>query len=214
MLSGSHLLSISALFFLIFLWGFRKLKNKAIELGILYLLSAGLILAFTLIFRVFIYPRFLSFFIPFYLLGLSLGVEEIFSFFQARKFRLPAQVTKSLLITFIFLSLSWALIRYYQLGKQGFKKASIYIQKHYPFTPVLSLGLADQEFLYYLPRAQPVPGRYKLLPQDIVGQLIVASHPWSWVPFNLQTIEKYCTLEKVWESAGYKQNAVYLYRCF
>ena len=214
MLSGSHLLTISALFLLIFLGGLRQLKNKAIEFGILYLLSAGLILAFTLIFRVFIYPRFLSFFIPFYLLGIGLGIEEIYSLIQKKKFQLPARMVHYLLIAFIFFSLSWALIRYYHLGKQGFKKASIYIQKHYPFTPVISLGLAEEEFLYYLPRAQPVPGRYKLLPQNTVGKLIVASHPWSWAPYNLQTIEKYCTLEKVWESAGYKQNAVYLYRCF
>jgi len=110
--------------------------------------------------------------------------------------------------------LVFGLAGYYKFGKQGFKPAAQYIDKNFPGAPVLSFGLADEEFLYYAPQALPWPGARPLSDNDLAGRLIVASHPWSWSPSNFERIRRDCRQEKIWPSAGYRENDVYLFRCF
>lgn len=211
MLCASHILKFAIFSLLIFLFGLFSLLRNSKPLCQLYLISFLLIIIFTLIFRVFIYPRFLAFFIPFYMLGISAGIEQITRLAQSKKIQMAIKVL--ICLVFVIL-LSLSLLRYYKLGKQGFKKVARYLEEHYPQAQVISLGLADYEFLYYYPKATPVLGNHKLTPKELTGKFVVCSHPWSWAPYNLSVLKKYCQLEKVWQSAGYDENVVYLFRCF
>ena len=210
--AGSHLLWTALVCFSLAVLGFSRIYKDASEIFWIYLLSVVLLIVFTATLRVFIYARFLAFLIPVFALALALGIEGFSHALFSANIRLKRLAIGFLLIA-VSLSLLISLNRYYRLGKQGLKDAAMYIQANYPLARVISLGLARNEFLHYYPRAQPVYGQVQLDPSDISGKLVVASHPWSWAPWNQGMLERFCKKEMVWESAGYDENVVYLYNC-
>jgi len=213
MLASTRSLVLGIPAFVIFLIGLVRLGKSWPEICWLYILAAALLIIFTRVMTFFIYPRFLAFEIPFYFLAgaEALGLVED----EVRKYvrRIPRYSIQAALAVIICFFLCFGLAKYYRLGKQGFKQAAEYIQRNYPGKTVLSFGLANQELLYYDPYAVPWPGRTKLYPVDLMGNLVVASHPWSWATYNREMILKFCNLEKTWPSAGYDENAVYLFNC-
>jgi mannosyltransferase len=214
LLSGAGFLWFAIFAGFLFLLGLPRLWKVWPGICLLYLLAGAFLILFTWVMRVFIYPRFLSFLIPFFFLALACGAELVAD--QVRKIfpSLKPHLIQSALALLVCGSLVHGLAGYYQFGKQGFKPAAEYISRNFSGVRVISFGLADEEFLYYAPQALPWPGARPLSADDLAGKLIVASHPWSWSPANFGTIRQNCRQEKVWPSAGYQENDVYLFRCF
>jgi len=208
--SGAHILPVGIALWAMALFGIRRLFKKRPEICWLYFLSAALLVAATLGLRIFIYARFFSFMIPFFYLSLAIGVDEIVAGWKKSRARSLARFCLAGLICIV---LGISLLRYYRLGKQGLKDAAGYVEARYPLAEVISLGLARNEFLYYCADARPVYGQVPLLPGEVMGKMVVASHPWSWAPYNQKMLLQFCRLEKIWTSAGYQENAVYLYNC-
>ena len=214
MLSGSHYLGVAMVIGAIFLVGLYSIFKRWAGLCWLYLFSGVFVVIFTFFARVFIFNRFLSFLIPFFYLGVSEGLviieEKLSAIFP--KLRKNALVFAFSGIICFFLIIS--LVRYYHLGKQGFKEVAFYLEKNYPERRVISFGVSDLEFLYYYPSAIPHWGAVPLEPQELIGGLLVGSHPWGWAPYNIVAIQRFCKTEKIWKSAGPEENTVYLYKCF
>ncbi len=201
--SSTHILVLGLGLGIAALFGLYRLFRKWPEFCSLYLLSALLLVLFTLVMQVFIYARFLAFMVPFFYLCLAEAVSAL-------KF---SRLARTVLTVLVAVALAVSLGRYYRLGKQGLKDAAQYLEAQYPLAPVVSLGLARNEFLYYCPQAQPVFGQVAQPPQVFLGKMVVASHPWSWAPWNEKMLERNCRREKVWPSAGYDENEVFLYNC-
>ena len=51
-----------------------------------------------------------------------------------------------------------------------------------------------------------IAGARPLSSNDLAGRLVVVSHPGSWSPSNLEMIRRECRKEKIWPSAGYREN--------
>ncbi len=208
--SGARPLPLAIILCALAGFGIYRLLKKWPEIAWLYFLSASLLVTATLMLRIFVYARFFSILIPFFYLGLAIGVEEIFSGLAKSRVKSLARIC---LAGLICVALSLSLLRYYRLGKQGLKPAAEYLESNYPLSPVISLGLARNEFRYYCAYARPVYGQVPLNPDQVAGTVVVASHPWSWAPYNQKMLDRFCKLEKLWPSAGYRENEVYLYNC-
>jgi len=214
MLSGSHYIWIALLASGFFVLGIYPLYREAGIFFWLYILSGLLIVFFTLIMKIFIYPRFLVLLMPVYYLGIALGIKWVSDKIQSLFPRIRRPIMRVALSVLVLVFLNVSLVRYYELGKQGFKKAGEYISRYYPERGVISLGMAREEFRYYYVYAEPVPGDVSLIPQEVIGKLVVASHPWSWLGANASLLNTFCKEEKVWRSAGYSENDVFLFVCF
>ena len=214
MLAGTRFPAWAILLFLVFLAGVLRLWRQWPALCFLNLSAAVFLVLFTWLGHVFIYPRFLAFLMPFYFLAAASGLEWLAEAAAKRAQWLKPLITQATLTLIICGFLAYSLGRYYAQGKQGFKQAAQYIRDKFPRQLVLSYGLASQEFLYYDPAAIPWAGSRLMEPVDLMGNLVVASHPWSWSPENIVVMRQYCHLHKKWPSAGYDENNVYLFRCF
>jgi len=214
MLAGTRFLVWAILLFLVFLAGTVRLWRQWAGFCWLNLTAAVLVLAFTWAGHVFIYPRFLAFLIPFYFLAVASSINWLAGAVAKKLPWLKAGIIQAALAAIVCGFLAYSLGKYYEQGKQGFKQAAQYIRGKFPREIVLSYGLASQEFLYYDPSAIAWPGGRLMEPVDLVGHLVVASHPWSWSPENIVVMRQYCHLDQKWPSAGYPENNVYLFRCF
>lgn len=214
MLSGTQFLMFALACLILFIIGLFRSVKLCPGLVILYLLPAGLIILTTFILKIFIFSRFLAFLIPFFFINISAGIE--FIELQARKL-FPIMKQKIIYISvavMVFIFLFSGLVRYYHLGKQGFKDVSIYIKRRYPFRDVVSLGSAAYGYLYYDRYAQPLTGVEPIAPEELEGKLVVASHFWSISPENIHLLARVCEQELYLSSAGAEDYGVVLYRCF
>ncbi len=214
MLAGTHWVWFGILVSILFLAGLYRISRDQSGLAWLYLLPAALIILATASFRVFIYPRFLSFLIPFFLLGAASGIELINQqalsrFPRLRKKFIPLALS-GLISAFLLISLG----RYYQLGKQGLQPAARYLSRTYPDKDVASIGLSGFEYLYYDQYAHPYQNDEFLSPADLFGKMAVATHPWDLPKETRDLLKEYCVQDKVYLSAAGPENNVYLYRCF
>ena len=197
-----------------FILGLYRLFRTWPGMAWLNLLAGIFVLIFSFALHVFFYARFMVFLLPFFFLGLA----ESFIFLEENIIKTIAgfrkntlQLLLGCLVCVLFIA---SLSRYYQMGKQNFKGAASYIEEKYPDKEALSFGLAHDEFLYYDPIAIPHSGMDPLHPDQISGKLIVGNFRWSWSQSNKEIINRYCPLEKKWISAGYRENDIYLFRCF
>lgn len=214
MLAGTHWIIFGIFASLLFLLGLPKLVRIQSGLVWLYVLPAGLVILATAFFRVFIYPRFLSFLIPFFLLGAASGIELIneralLRFPRLRKIFLPCALA-GMICVFLIISLG----RYYQLGKQGFKSAARYINRTYPIQDVASIGLSGFEYRYYDQYAYAYEQAEILSPADLFGKIAVATHPGDLPKPTRALLKELCAEDKVFLSAAGPENNVYVYRCF
>lgn len=194
--------------FALFTAGLVQILKKNLILATLFLLPLFLVLIFTKAFGFFVYNRFFSFFIPFYLLSVASGTIWISETLKYKKILLP------LLFCSIIALMTPSLYDYYRFGKQGFKDASQWLSKNSPDSCVISLGISENEFRYYYPTAIPIGMDVPLNPEEAKNCLIITSHPWSWGKFNYNFIMTRCKVLKKWKSAGYEQNDVLLLKCY
>jgi len=213
-LSGARHIAFAGLCLALFISGLPRLFRKWPGLCSLYFMAAAFMIAFTVIMRVFIQARFLSFLIPFYALGLAEGLAALDDLCRRKIAFLKPGMVRFIFSLAVCAVLVFGLVKYYQLGKQGYKDAVDYMEKNHPGKSIVSFGLSSQELLYYAPTANPWPNTKALEPVDLEGNLVVASFPRSWAKQNIDLIRQSCSLEKVWPSMSEEENEVYLYKCF
>jgi mannosyltransferase len=213
-LSGARQIAFAGLCLVLSLAGVARLFRKWPGICLLYLMAAAFMIAFTLVMRVFIMPRFLSFLIPFFALGLAEGLAALDDLLKNKIVSLKPDMARIIFSLALCAVLVFGLVKYYQLGKQGYKDAVNYVEKNYPGKNIVSFGLSSQELLYYDPTANAWPNKKALEPVDLTGNLVIASFPWSWPKQNIDLIRQSCSLEKVWTSMSDEGNEVYLYKCF
>ncbi len=172
-----------------------------------FIIPVILILLVTSFMELFIYHRFLAFFLPFYFLIIACGIEALSKWIKLK--RLAFAIMAVLLLALVLRPLA----EYYRLGMQGFRPAARWIQTHHPSEQVYSIGLSAEEFRYYLPSAIPVTMGKDIEPDKASGSLVVASHPWSWGNLNTRYLSRKCKLLKTWHSAGYDENNVSVFQC-
>jgi hypothetical protein len=213
LLSNTNLLGFAIVAAAVFLAGLVRLFKVWRAFASLYLLAGGLALLAVAVLRIFIFVRFLSFLIPFFLLALSLGLGWIAGELKKRSKGTPENKLQIALASLICLALAVSLGQYYEYGKQGYKDAAIYLQESYPDRRVLLYGVAAAEMKLYFPEAPPFP-KWLPSPEKLKGKFVLAGNKEYWNKQDAEALEKYCRLEKLWPGFGLKENAVYLYRCF
>lgn len=173
----------------------------------LFLLPGLLLLVATKIFGLYIYIRFLAFLLPFYFIFMASGMEFIS---RAAGYRRAALAILAVLAAVVIMP---STLEYYRLGKQGFREAAAWIRENEPRTRVYSMGLAAGEFAYYFPQAAPVPMGRDMDPEKTRQALVATSHPWSWGQNNAVFLKNHCRALKTWQSAGYRENQVFVFDC-
>jgi mannosyltransferase len=209
LLSGSHLVIAAGPVCLLTAFGLFLFYKKWPELFLLYMIPAALILLFTLVARIFIYARFLSFLLPACSVGLALAVERLAALVPGEK-KARSRLVLTGLLCFV---LAVSLVRYYQTGKQGFKAAHEYVSNRYPGVFTISYGLTRNIYKYYDQNAVPLDSERALEPGMISNTLLVGAYRENWRD-NINVINKVCMPEKEWPSAWREDMTVYLYRCF
>jgi hypothetical protein len=211
--SGSHLFWPGVLLSLAACAGILRVLKDWSGFFWLYLISAALVIVFTWVSHVFIFARFLSFAMPLYCLCLGAGIDVIAGLVSRAVRPARKNFVFAVLCLAILLAMSASLVRYYRLGKQGFKDAATYAYKNYPRRTVLSYGNTAIELTYYYPNAVPFKLDGILKHADVADNLVVAAFPESWPRHNKSVLEQYCTEEKVWPSALGEGGEVYLFSC-
>jgi len=213
-LSGARQIAFAGLLLALFISGLPRLFRKWPGLCYLYFPAAAFMIVFTLIMRVFIAARFLSFLIPFYALGLAEGLAALDDLCRRKISFIKPEMVRTIFSLVLCAVLIFGLVKYYQLGKQGYKTAVDYMGKNHPGKTIVSFGLSSQELLFYDPTAIPWPNNKALEPTDLTGNFVIASFPFSWAEQNIDLIRLQCSLEKVWTSMSDEGFEVYLYKCF
>ncbi len=216
--SGSQYFSWEILLLVMFIAGLVRLAKAWPKLAALYVSALLMVMLFSILIHFYLYVRFVSFFQPMFYLALAMCFEPLANMIAGK--------SRSFLLKSMSLILPAALIgsvlalgatRYYRLGKQGFKDAAQYIEKNHPAARVVSLGVINTVWSYYYPLAEPLTGKEPFSPETVRDKLLVCSFPdsWkTWPPQNRRIIRNMCRVEKVWPSAGYEENIVYLLNCF
>jgi len=211
-LTGCRREPLIILFLVLALLGFYPLCQKFPGFLFIYLLSALLIVLFTKLTELFIYPRFLAFLIPVFSLAIAQSLE-----YPALLLKPKRKFFQNLLYSLLALSLSLLLIpdlaRYYLLGKQDFKSVSLYLTQHQTNQEIICYGIICEELSYYFKgELISVNEKEKLSPEFIRGKFII-SRPIDWTEDNRKIASQYCRTEKIWRSAGYKENILLLFYC-
>ncbi len=155
----------------------------------------------------FVYHRFYSFALPGFLLFAGYGFYCVFQRASLREWMLVVVFFAAVSVLFP------GLFEYYRVGKQGFKDAAEWIEDEAPYARVYSLGLAGDEFQYYCPEAVVLSDESPLESSLLKDSVVVFSYPWSLNLARRQRLSRLCGEPVVFESAGYAENRVYLYRC-
>ena len=211
--SGSHILWVGGLFLVVFIPGAVRLYKADRGVFWIYVIPAALIITSTFILHIFIYARFLSFAMPFFCLGLALGIDSISEWAGARLKWLKKQYSSAALGALAAAVLLASLSRYYQLGKQDYKDAAAYAKTHYPYQAVLAFGMGCDAFQYYFEDTE-LAGNFAILtPEKLRGRLVVASFPGNWPDKQRKILFSSCKIEKAWLSAAGKEQDIYLFKC-
>ena len=213
MLAGNRNSVMTIILGLIALPGFFRLIKKWSGFLIINLIAAIGVVILTYLMRVFIYPRFLSFLLPLFALGLALSLEIITEALKSiiRK-KISITIFSYCLAGLISISFIPSLVNYYRLGKAGFRDLTEYLRKNHSEQKALAYGITPKTFLYYYPEAQPVEKSEKLSPELIKGKVIISDMT-DWDEYNIVIVSDYCFLEKVWFSSGFKENTLALLNC-
>jgi 4-amino-4-deoxy-L-arabinose transferase-like glycosyltransferase len=205
--AGSDHPFLSLIFALLFSAGFINIFLKTRVTSLAWILPVVLVLLSSWLMKLYIYHRFLCFFIPFYFIFVATGIETLSRWLRFKRlvFYLAAVLVLAALIP--------SLNQYYRLGMQGFKKAARFVQHTKRILPVYSIGLSADEFRYYLSRAIPVPVGESLDTSRTEFSFVLGSHPWSWGKYNTHYLKDFCYPTNVWPSAGYDENEVTLFIC-
>jgi hypothetical protein len=105
------------------------------------------------------------------------------------------------------------LIVYYYVGKQGFKEAATYLEGLGRPEAVVCYGIICPELKYYYPSPMDGVGeKKKLTPEFFKGKTIISRRV-DWTESNWDLAGRYCRMEEIWKSAGYKENILVLLTC-
>jgi len=184
---------------------------------VIYLATSVMIVIFSGLEKLFIYPRFLSFFMPAFSVAL-LNLFDLPKIDQsAEKIKkigtITNRISRLLICLVIFIILTGNLAFYYFNGKESFKESAQYLAQNYAPDKVICYGIICKELGYYYPKAMmEVDEKYNLTPELIKGKVII-SRKVDWTQGNLAVARQYCSEEKVWASAGYKENILWLIKC-
>jgi len=165
------------------------------------LTAAALIILFTWLSGLFIYPRFLLLLMP--AAAISVG-----SFLE-----LPGRkwIQHSLLALMCILLLP-GLFGYYRLGKEDFKNAAYHL-KQLPAQKIICYGIICRELGYYYPAPMTEVAEKTALEPEFIRDTFIISRQVDWTAANLAIARERCRAEKTWPSAGYKENRLWLLRC-
>ena len=184
---------------------------------VIYLSASLGIVVFSGLEKLFIYPRFLSFFMPVFPIA-------FINLFDLPKIAMPPKsikrfesitnrISKMLICLVIALILIANLARYYNKGKEGFRDSAQYLAQNYSPDKVICYGIICKELGYYYKAPMTeTDEKFQLTPEFIKGKAII-SRKVDWTQFNLEVARQYCLEEKVWSSSGYKENILWLLKC-
>jgi len=172
---------------------------------VLPLLVALLVPLFT---DTFVYHRFYTFLMPGFFLVSGYGVARLLHLAKAPSLSwLPVGIV---LVVFMVP----AVHEYHTLGKQGLKEAAEWIEDNAPEKKALAIGLAREQFRYYIPHAVTLEKNVILDERWLSDSVVVYAFPWSVKRENKIRLENGCGKPIVFKSAGYDENVVRLYRCY
>jgi mannosyltransferase len=205
MMAGTKNQVVGAIIALAALPGLAVLARKWRGFLAVNLIAVFLISAFTVIARVFIFPRFLFFVYPVFLFALALGVDALIGQLNSKSLK---NIFCILLPVVIALGLIPPLADYYRLGKEPFKAAAEYAWANHPGMPLVTSRRAMK---YYMPEAIATPGASPDL--DMVRDKLVFVRNLEWRKLSGSELAGHCRLEKVWPSAGFEEHDFLLLYC-
>lgn len=172
-----------------------------------WLLPLSIGLAIPLASDTFVYHRFYAFAMPGFFLAAGYGVDSV-----CRRLSLPGWAAAAMAALLIAMLLP-ALHTYNRIGKQGLRPAAQWINENAPGAKVISLGLARNVFQYYCPEAIALEKDGPLEGSLLANSVVVFAFPWSVKQARQQRLDEICGEPLVFQSAGYRENEVRLYRC-
>jgi hypothetical protein len=170
-------------------------------------LPVGIALAVALATQTFVYTRFFSFFLPGFLFFAAAGLEALL----ARPGRAGKAAWAAVALAVI--SLIPNLAAYHRSGKQGLRDAAEWIKQNVPGRRTVALGLVEEVYVYYDPKAVREKARGPARADLLAGAAVVVSHPWSVSRDNWLFLKERCREAKVFPAAVYKENVVVIYLC-
>jgi uncharacterized membrane protein len=206
MLAGTKTIIFCALLLLLSLPGMLKLLKVWPAFSAIYLASAVLAIAFTAVAKVFIFPRFLFYLAPFFLISLGLSVELIGNLVSGRVAKLSLYFLTAGIVCAMLIP---SLINYYRVGKENYKQAAIYISQKFPGREVITNRKA---FTYYMPNATILSQKSGPTPEIVRGKLILVRRL-GWENYDNQAVKDICRTEKRWDSAGFEEHSIILLDC-
>jgi len=180
---------------------------------VIYLSASFGIVVFSGLEKLFIYSRFLSFFMPVFPIAFITLLIALLPKSLNRFESITSRISIILICLVIALILIANLARYYNKGKEGFRESAQYLAQNYSPDKVICYGIICKELgYYYKTPVTETDEKYKLTPEFIKGKAII-SRKVDWTQRNLEVARRYCREEKVWPSAGYKENVLWLLSC-
>jgi len=212
MLAGTRHLKLTLLILVLALPGFFGLAKKWAGFSATYVVAAAALILFTRTAKVFIYARFLAFLLPFFAICLINTLE------MGRQLLRPRSRPLALLLAFLFLPIVFSILalglgNYYLLGKQGFRDAAQYISQIRANEELICYGIICKELKYYYPKDMTGVDEKKVLTPEFIKNKLIISRVVDWTDYNLKTALSYCHTERMWRSAGYKENILLLTKC-
>jgi len=212
MLAGSRKIGIAVFFVIISLPGWFYLAEKWRGFVAVNLIAALGIIIVSALFRFFIYPRFLIFLLPVFALGAGLSVKIPSWILYARSNRLGKALSYLLMAVMVLLLIP-GLLNYYALGKEGFKDAADYLASHHRGEKIICYGIICPELSYYYSGEFLEASEKGELTKEMIKGKRIISRRVDWNPAHLDLARDFCYTEKVWRSAGYKENILILFNC-
>jgi len=206
MLTGTKNWAVCAAIAVVATPGLFRLSSKWPGFAAVNIFSIIGVFAFTMTARVFIFPRFVFFVFPCFMAAVALGLEFATDQIKSKRAK---NIFRFLLPALIAALLAPPLLNYYQLGKEPFKAATLYVRTNHPGVQVITNRKAMK---YYMPEIVLAMDKSGPDLELVRGKLVFARRI-IWENLSNKEIKKVCHAEKIWLSAGFEEHDFILLNC-
>ena len=209
MAAGARTVTVGLALLILALPGMVVLAKKWPGFVVINLAAAALIAIFTLALHTFIYARFFSFLILLPSIGLGLTMQLIAGH--------PTKTWRGIAMCLVGIAsgilLLVGLSAYRQYGKEDFKGVAAYLKHNYSSGQVICAGVICEELKYYYPELSTSLSEQTPLTPELVKGRVIVSRRVDWTAANLAFAAANCREEKIWPSAGYRENVLWIWNC-
>jgi mannosyltransferase len=189
---------VMAAAFIALLGLFLSFRKWPVFFMIYFIACLGIVL-FSGLEKLFIYPRFLSFFMPVF-------AVLVMNSARGRIWRVLFGISLGAMLLI-------NLAGYYIHGKEGFKDSAQYLSQNHQPNQIICYGIICKELGYYYKAPMTELDEDLPLTPDLVKGKVIISRKVDWTNENLEFARRHCIEEKVWPSSGYKENTLWLLNC-